>query len=248
MRLKKTLAVAGASAVSMLFALTPAAQAQVQLENNSIVVESTVSVCGGPCIIMDVDGSDMLLGSGNGTGSGEDIDLEIRDAFATNFANDLSFLFNASAADLRMGSGSSTTAGDDGDLQIEDGNGTISFDIDGSSGNINQDVDNVTITNGNGAVKAWAKINGDGTVDSCWKCSTNTTQTQRLTTGQYEVDFTLGNIDQRPCLASSGSHSTGDQADRNVECYDSADPSSKNVETNDLAGADADGAFTVVIF
>jgi hypothetical protein len=42
----------------------------------------------------------------------------------------------------------------------------------------------------NGLVKAWARINPDGTVAACWRRNTDPAETQALDPGTFEVDFT----------------------------------------------------------
>jgi hypothetical protein len=42
----------------------------------------------------------------------------------------------------------------------------------------------------NGLVKAGARINADGTIAACWRCTTDTDEAGKLSEGFYEVDFT----------------------------------------------------------
>jgi len=105
--------------------------------------------------------------------------------------------------------------------------------------------------NGNGMVKAWARMNSDGAIISCWRCNTNTGQTQRTSTGLYEVDFTPLSTDIRGrpraavldghagILAPIGFASLTDRA---------GDNSSVFVVTRNVAGDLADLSFTVIIW
>ena len=223
-------------------------QAQVILGNENLSVLGTLEICGGPCSILSVDSLEVLIGEGAGIGAGEDVDLSVVDADSLSTAPDRSLTFNATLADLTLGSGSMLTAADAGDLLLGNGQGVILLDLDGLSGNINQDVDNINLLNGNGVVKGWAKINSDGSIASCWKCNSDAAETQRLGTGQYEVDFTVGDLSQRPCLVSPGDHGVTGGTVRIVDCYHSTDPSSKNVESSDASGTGADADFTILIF
>jgi hypothetical protein len=42
----------------------------------------------------------------------------------------------------------------------------------------------------NGLVKAWARINDDGTIEACWRCNKDPNETRRIEEGFYQVDFT----------------------------------------------------------
>ena len=233
---------------ALIFLSTAPLGAQIVMSPNQFTLDSTAVVCGGPCRIVDISESALVLGTASGAGAGEDVDLSILDAESTLSTTDSSLYFDANMADLTLGSGSLAQPGDDGDLLLGDGAGSILIDLDGATGNIFQDVDNVDVTNGNGAVKAWAKIFPNGTIDSCWRCNPDTGETRLLAAGLYEIDFLVGDISERPCVVSPGAHTATNNADRNVECYDSTDTSSKSVEANDLASNSANGAFTIIIY
>ena len=61
------------------------------------------------------------------------------------------------------------TAGNDGDFSVENTSGAATVSLDGQTGNVTNRFANTAATS-NGLVKAWAKINADGTIDSCWRC------------------------------------------------------------------------------
>jgi hypothetical protein len=103
----------------------------------------------------------------------------------------------------------------------------------------------------NGLVKAWAQINADGTIEACWRCNTDTGETQRLNTGIYEVDFTplASDVSGRPRLATVDNHGGGATpviiiglADRN------GDASSIAVSTSDDDGAATNAAFVLMVY
>ncbi|MGH6918761.1 MAG: hypothetical protein ACREJ0_13790 [Geminicoccaceae bacterium] len=56
----------------------------------------------------------------------------------------------------------------------------------------------------NGLVKAWARINDDGTIEACWRCNKDPNVTRRIQEGFYEVDFTplATDISGRPMSGS----------------------------------------------
>ncbi len=64
------------------------------------------------------------------------------------------------------------------------------------------------LLNKEGNLKAWAMINADGTIESCWRCNTDALETQKTQTGVYEVDFTplATDISARPRLATPQIH------------------------------------------
>ena len=135
--------------------------------------------------------------------------------------------------------------GNDGDLIVQDSSKANSVHIDG---------DNSTVTNtltGNGLVKAWAKINADGTIDSCWRCNTDPAETRRAgKPGTYEVDFTPLStdisgrprsivLDQKFEVLSGGETEMSDR---------SGDVSSVLGRTYESGGTPTDKPFTVIIY
>ncbi len=183
---------------------------------------------------------------------------------------------------LTLGSGNSVTPGEDGELFIEDGvgrrnvwlygfgqaylgnsgtsgymaldNGTASWSsiqLAGSTG---------TLTNqfgGDGLVKAWARINFDGTVASCYRCNLDPVETNRIGSagsGIYEVDFTpVGtDISSRPWTCSLGTGAVFG-ASGEISCVQrSGDPSSLFVQIripSTTSGTVAsDQAYTIVVY
>jgi hypothetical protein len=113
---------------------------------------------------------------------------------------------------------------------------------------INNNIDGLT---GNGMLKAWARINADGTVASCWRCNTVPTETQSLPgTGTYEVDFTpVGtDISGRPRMAVLDNLGTGSTSGSISLADRAGDPSSVYVVTLDTTGGAADRPFVLIIF
>jgi hypothetical protein len=103
---------------------------------------------------------------------------------------------------------------------------------------------------GNGVVKAWARINADGTVASCHRCDPSTAETRSLSTGTYEVDFTpVGtDISSRPWTCSLGNGASFGAVDQ-IGCVQRAgDASSIFVDIRNISGASTNLAFTVVVY
>ena len=96
------------------------------------------------------------------------------------------------SANVSLGTGS-----DDGDLSVKDTGGTETVSLDGATGDVTNSL------TGNGLVKAWASINPDGTIRSCWRCNLDPAATQRVAPGTYVVDFLplATDIGARPRLA-----------------------------------------------
>ena len=214
------------------------------------------------------------VGRGGSVDQRSDTDLIVYDPNGTSI--EAAFHFNASQADLHLGSGDPMISGRDGDLYLEDGHGQATVLLDGSDGRLllgvaGQDGDlwlrdsanTVTLqvdgqsgnlTNafsGNGVVKAWARINANGTVESCFRCNTSATETRSIAgAGSYEVDFTplATDISSRPRSAVLDSHS-GAVLEGGITLADrSGDASSVFVRTTDPNGTDTDIAFTLLIY
>jgi hypothetical protein len=79
-------------------------------------------------------------------------------------------------------------SGASGRLRIRDAANAIGLDL-RDNGNVTNRFSNDE-TKSNGLVKAWARINADGTIAACWRCNRNPGGTGRLDLGQYSVDFT----------------------------------------------------------
>lgn len=144
-----------------------------------------------------------------------DVDLIVVDPSSTFAFNEPVFMIDASLGALTLGSGSAESEGEDGEIFVEDGLGTTTFQVEGSTGNTTQ------ILSGNGLIKAWAKINADGSVHSCWNCNSDPAETRSVPVGSggpYEVDFTLGDISTRPYLVVVGSHTASSACSRPLVC------------------------------
>ena len=105
----------------------------------------------------------------------------------------------------------------------------------------------------NGFVKAWARINANGTVSSCYNCNTDSAETRRIGVGRYEVDFLLGDITGRPRLATLDTDGTTPVMGFISLSNHPTDDSSVHVFTVDVGGAlqdpdSADRAFTLIIY
>lgn len=104
-----------------------------------------------------------------------------------------------------------------------------------------------------GFVKAWARINANGTIASCYNCNTNTAETRWIGVGRYEVDFLLGDIRGRPRLATLDTDGTTPVMGFISLSNHPTDDSSVHVFTVDVGGASqdpdpADRAFTLIIY
>lgn len=102
-----------------------------------------------------------------------------------------------------------------------------------------------TASAGGATILGWAKMNADGSIDSCLNCVA--VGTGKLNTGRYEVDFNFDNTDT-PRLAVLDDQSTGTVTGQIGLANRSGDSSSIFVWTADSTGVDTDLPFTVVIF
>lgn len=247
--------------------LVPAAAAQ------------SVALQGGEIRIVDNDGveawrgtkaGDLFMG---GHGRCGDLNLKQQDDSTT-------MLFSACTGDLTLGGGN-----DDGDVRLTDTDGvttTVSLDggtgllelgspdddgdlwlwdnspdsqqsivLNGASGNATQQL------GGNGFVKAWARINADGSVHSCFLCLP--LATSRLNQGVYRVDFSLlsSDIRSRPRLAVVDRHaaatpdgfaSLADDGSMTSAVHVITSGFQCNLDQNDCYFATLDRSFTVFIF
>jgi hypothetical protein len=135
-------------------------------------------------------------------------------------------------------------SGRDGRLQIRDAANAAAFNVNGASGNVTN-LFSSEEDESNGLVKAWARVNPDGSVEACWRCNTDPAETRRTGTGVYEVDFTplATDIQGRPrSVILNGAGGSAVTAD------DLADPSSVFVGTIGLTDAFADGEFILLIY
>lgn len=147
-------------------------------------------------------------------------------------------------ANLRVGGG-----GDDGRLRLRNGDGDTAVELRGNTGNVTNLFSNDE-DESNGLVKAWAKINANGSIAACWRCNTDTGETQKVSTGLYTVDFTplATDITGRPRSAAvSGVSGTPLAVVRMANT--TGDDSSVNVATvNPTTGASTDAPFVVVLY
>ena len=179
---------------------------------------------------------------GQSGGTGMDVDFYVYDPTEVDTAAHI----DASEARLILGSGTGADPGDDGNITLEDGEGNNSIELDGDTGTVQN---NLLV--GNGLVKAWARINADGTVLTCWRCNNAPAATQRISNpGVYEVSFSplATDIQSRPRLAVLDSHSTNTTGGEINLANRSADNTSVWVGTRDSNGAFANRAFTLIIF
>jgi len=135
-----------------------------------------------------------------------------------------------------------------GRLRLKNEDNAIGVDLRADNGNVinlfSNDEDE-----SNGLVKAWAKINSDGTIAGCWRCNTDTSETFRVSTGLYEVDFTplATDISGRPRAATvSGAGSIPQAVIRVADI--ASDASSLNVATNTPGGALVNAPFVLIIY
>ena len=141
-------------------------------------------------------------------------------------------------------------AGDDGDFTVRNSTGTPSARLNGDNANVTNRFENIS-GQSNGLVKAWARINADGTIASCWRCNTDPNQTRRVAVGQFEVDFSpLGpDITERPRTVILDALATGTAPEGIARVADrNGDASSVFVGPDDLTGAGVDLPFVVVIY
>lgn len=129
---------------------------------------------------------------------------------------------------------------------------SVSLDIQGDA---TQDL------SGNGFVKAWARINSDGTVLNCYKCNSSNIETKKISTGTYEVNFAplSSDITSRPRMAVIDSRSVYGSAGKIISLANRCDTwefvfcskedkSSVSIIIQDHAGTYSDAAFTIFIY
>jgi len=135
-----------------------------------------------------------------------------------------------------------------GRLRLRNDDGDTGLELRSDSGNVTNLFSNDE-DESNGLVKAWAKINADGTIAACWRCNTAASETFRASTGLYEVDFTplATDISGRPRAATiSGEGGVPQAVIRVADIL--ADASSLNVATNTPGGALSDAPFVLIIY
>jgi hypothetical protein len=217
------------------------------------------------------------VGRGGSADINEDTDLVVIDPDFLASSTEPVMQMDASSGTLILGSGNSTNAGKYGMLYMENGLGSTnvwlygygqaylgssshsgylaldngssswsSINLYGSSGDV------INQLNGNGVVKAWARLNADGTVASCYRCDPSAAETRKIAgfTGAYEVDFTpVGtDISGRPWTCSLGTGAVFG-ASGEISCVQRAgDPSSVFVDVRTSAGVSADQPYTIVVY
>ncbi len=245
------------AALVALSATTPEAGAQSSVSMNDGSVE--ILAADGDSLLLLDNGADYTAG-GNGLTAA--LNLRGSDGPTTLF-------FNAFQAQLIVGGGShegivllkdddgvTTTIeadgrigaiflggnGEDGDLVVFDNTDAETFRVNGQTGSA------TNALGANGLIKAWARINADGTVLSCWRCDSSATF--RLAEGSYIVSFApLGlNIHSRPRAAVIDSHDTGVSLGGVVRLANSQ-ATTVLASTGSLPlGESADRPFTVFIY
>lgn len=215
------------------------------------------------------------VGQGGSAEINEDTDLLVIDPDFTALSTEPVMTMDASLGTLTLGSGNPVNVGEQGELLIESGTGATNVWLYGNGGaylgssgypgylaldngtnswssiqlsGINGNV--VNQFGGNGVVKAWARINADGTVASCYRCDSSAAETQNLGTGVYEVDFTpVGtDVSGRPWSCSLGTGAAFGAIGQ-IGCVQrSGDPSSLFVDIRSTTGAAANVAYTVVVY
>jgi len=132
---------------------------------------------GSTSVNIDGAGANMTLGYGSAAtpGNAGDILLRDRKGFITT-------RLEGENGWLRLGAGGGAV--EDGDISVYNNKGAETVRIDGQTGTVTNNL------SGGGLVKAWAKINADGSIADCWRCNTNPTLTKRTGRGWYDVSFT----------------------------------------------------------
>jgi hypothetical protein len=134
----------------------------------------------------------------------------------------------------------------DARLRLRNEDGANAVDLQASTGNVTNLFSNEP-DQSNGLVKAWARINANGTIAACWRCNKDPSETRRISAGLYEVDFTplATDITGRPRSA----HLRFEFAFGGIAtAEDSGDLSSLLVGTRDHAGQSTDATFFLIIF
>ena len=135
-------------------------------------------------------------------------------------------------------------SGRDGRVQIRDADNAAALTLNGATATVTNLFSNLE-DESNGLVKAWARINADGSVAACWRCNTDPAETRRTGAGIYEVDFTPLATDIQGRPRSVVLNGVGGSA---VTADNPGDPSSVFVGTVNLTDAFADGVFILLIY
>lgn len=195
---------------------------------------------GGNLRLRDADGSprvdllggpaDLIVGGGDDAG-----DIILRDNDGTTTSINLQGQFGF----VQLGS-----PDEDGDLRLWDNepDNEFSINLDGATGNVTNQFA------GNGLVKAWARINANGSVHSCWRCDPS--ETLRTFEGGYLVSFSpvAADIRGRPRLAFLEAPGVGSSSGQINASDDPARTDRIFLKTSNSSGDWADRSFSLIVF
>jgi hypothetical protein len=137
----------------------------------------------------------------------------------------------------------------DARLRLRNEDGANAVDLQASTGNLTNLFSNEA-DQSNGLVKAWARINVNGTILACWRCNKDPSETGRLGTGNYVVDFTPLSTDirGRPRAVTADAHSQQNVAV--LQSYDRSDDASsvRVLAVAPSTGNLVDTVFTLLIY
>ncbi len=217
-----------ATGVVLLLPIGATAQS-IEMTNSDILLKNA----GETTIFLDGSDGKGFFGGGDRFG-----DIVLRDTDGTTTTIEL----HGGLGFIQLGSPTQA-----GNLRLwdDDPDNDLSIILDGASGNVSHQLA------GNGLVKAWARINSNGTVASCYRCNASSVVTGNPSTGDYEVSFSpLGtDIRSRPRLATLDSHSLGPPGGGQISMANrNSEDTSVFVATTNSAGASSNKAFTIIIF
>lgn len=262
--LSKTRTTLTCTIAAFFLAVASASTAAAQLKVGGDTAAGTIQVRGTDSdeqLLFEV-GADVIVGRGNPNSA--EVDLLVMDPDHT------SAIFRVVSGDgrIELGHGSPGAPGNDGDLAIFDHLGHLALDFNGNTGSLflsdpgssgditlasgagnalqisGLDGNVVNATAGNGLVKGWCQVDGNGNVLASYRCSAS-----RTALGTYDVDFTTVDTDirGRPFLVScSGPNFSGQSCEGVRARNDASDFSAVQVLTSPAA-SDA-GPFTIVLF
>lgn len=243
--------VLGAAVAAMLTMPVVARSQNVSIDNGEVQITDTD---GDSAVLID-NGADYTAG---GNGRSASLSLAGSDGPTTLF-------YNAFQAQLILGGGThegllllkdddgvTTTIdldgrtglielggpSEDGDLTVLDGTEAVTIRLNGAAGTVTNSLD------GNGLVKAWARIRLDGAIESCWRC---TASSYAAAFGDYTVTFSV-DIGDRPNTAT-GETVTGEiPLDPAVLTVHSTAVNNVVVRSRDLDGLIVARPFSLVIY
>lgn len=133
--------------------------------------------------------------------------------------------------------------GEDGDLRLHDNTDTETFRVNGQSGTATNSLSS------NGQVKAWARIDADGSVLSCWRCDPDATS---KLAGQpiYTVDFgpVGSDIQSRPRMVVMDSHDPTSESPSVARLQNAFTATGVVVWVTQFDAMEADPSFTLFIY